>query len=294
MRNSNKYDNSGYGPLLDLLEKELSPYIKLSEKSFRFFIESISKKTYLLKSQDNRIINLLLNNAKNTSFSIRLLSTWGQPIEGFALLRIRLEQLIVSSYLINEEPAKGLEPFKKFHPVIEYSLLKANDKNDNLKLALSNIVPELANGYNTRMKEIQKNIEKCFEISDDTYKRKWTNLFINQLAEHRDKLINNNNEISKIKLLDYYNTIYKIASSIVHSDIASLSADFITTDGKGMLKPQELYIFTNLITLVQFDIIQCYESAKYLKLNIDNKFVELNEEYLEQVKKDWGIISNKA
>ena len=287
MNNSNKYDNTGYGPILELLEKELSPYIKISEKAFRYFIEAFSKKPYLLKSKSNLILHHLLSNAKNTSFSIRLLSTWAQPIEGYALLRIRLEQLIVSSYLINEKPEKGLEPFNKYYPVIEYSLLKANDKNDNLKLALSYFLPELGNGYNKRMKELQKQIEESFEIKDDNYKRKWTNLFINQLAEHRDKLIDANDEISKVKLLDYYNTIYKISSSVVHSDIASISTNFITIDEHGILKPQELYLFTNLITLSLFDIIQCFETAKFLKLNINDKYISLYKNYLNQVKRDF-------
>lgn len=287
MNNSQKYDNSGYGPILELLEKELAPYIKISEKAFRYFIEGISRKPYLLKSKNNHIFNLLLNNAKNTSFSIRLLSTWAQPIEGYALLRIRLEQLIVSSYLINEKSKKGIGPFKKYYPVIEYNLLKANDKNENLKLALSIILPKLGNAYDSKMKELQKQIEDSFEIKENIYKRKWTNLYINQQAERRDKLVDSNDEISKIKLLDYYNTIYRISSSIVHSDIASISTNFITINEHGILKPQELYSFTNLITLAQFDIIQCYETAKYLNLNIDDKYINLNKDYLNQVKKDF-------
>ena len=137
------------------------------------------------------------------------------------------------------------------------------------------------------MKELQKQIEESFEIKDDNYKRKWTSLYINQLAEHRDKLIDANDEISKIKLLDYYNTIYKIASSVVHSDIASISTNFITTDEHGILKPQDLYLFTNLITLSLFDIIQCFETAKFLKLNINDKYLSLYNSYLNQVKRDF-------
>jgi len=287
MNNDNKYDNTGYGPILELLEKELSPYIKITEKAYRYFIEAFSKKPYLLKTKNNLILHHLLSNAKNTSFSIRLLSTWGQPIEGYALLRIRLEQLIVSSYLINEKSEKGFEPFKKYYPVIEYSLLKGNDKNDNLKLALSRFLPGTGNRYDKRMKELQEQIEKCFDVQNDNYKRKWTNLNIIQLAEHRDKLVDNNDEISKIKLLDYYNTIYKIASSVVHSDIASISTNFITFDKHGILKPQDLYLFTNLITLSLFDIIQCFETAIFIKLDLNEKYLNLYNSYLNQIKSDY-------
>ena len=100
-------------------------------------------------------------------------------------------------------------------------------------------------------------------------------------------MIEGNDSINKIKLLDYYNTLYKISSSIVHSDIASISTNFITSNEQGILKPQELYVFTNIITLAHFDIVQCYETAKYLKLNIDDKFIKLNEDYIFQVKKNW-------
>lgn len=282
-----QYDNTGYGPILDLMEKELSPYVKISERSFSCFNEAFSKNTHLLKNENNHILYLLLNNSKNASFSIKLLSTWGQPIEGYALLRIRLEQLIISSYLINEKPEIGIEAFKKFRPVVEYNILKANDKNENLKLALSYILPEFGNGYNKIMSELQKQVVETYEFKDDNYKRKWTNLYINQLAEHRDKLINSNDVISKTNLLDFYNTIYKISSSIVHSDVSSISTNFIKVNEQGILNPHEVYIFTNLITLAQFDIIQCYETAKYLNLHIDNKFISLNDDYLNQTKRDF-------
>lgn len=287
MKNDNKYDNTGYGPILELLEKEIGPYIRISEKAFRYFIETFSNKVFLLRSKSNLILNNLLSNAKNTSFSIRLLSTMAQPIEGYALLRIRLEQLIIASYLINEKSEIGIEPFKKHYPVIEYNLLKANDNNDNLKLALSYFLPKLGNEYNSRMDELKKQIESSYEVKDGDYKRKWTKLYINQLAEHRDRLITLKNELSKIKLIDYYNTIYKISSSIVHSDVASITENFITIHSNGNLMPQPLYVFSNLITLAMFDILQCYETAKYMKLNLDDKYDSLYDNYLNQVKKDF-------
>ena len=170
MNYSQKYDNDGYGPILGILERELAPFIKISEKSFRCFIEAISRKPYLLKNKYNFILHHLLSNAKNNIFSIRLLSTWGQPIEGYALLRIRLEQLIVASYLINEKPDKGIEAFDKHYPIIEYNILKANDKNDNLKLALSFLFPEYGNGYSERINILQKQIKESSEIEGDKFK----------------------------------------------------------------------------------------------------------------------------
>jgi hypothetical protein len=284
MSNIPQYDNSGYGPLLNLMEKELSPFVMISEKAFRYFIEASSKKNDLLKNENNNIFYLLLTNSKNSSFSIKLLSTWGQPIEGYALLRIRLEQLIVSSYLINEKGEKGIEPFKKYRALSDYNLLKANEKNENLKIALSYIFPEFGNGYSKLISEIHKQVEKSFEIKKDKFRRKWTSLYINQLAEHRDKLIDHNDAISKNKLLDYYNSIYRISSSIVHSDIASITTNFIKTNDQGILQPQEVYIFTNIITLAQLDIIHCYEIAKYFQLDINDKYMSLNDEYLNRLK----------
>jgi hypothetical protein len=284
-----KYDNTGYGPVLDVIENELSPYIKFSENAYRIFIESFSKKAYLLKNKNNKIFNYLLSNSKNMSFSIRLLSTWSQPIEAYALLRIRLEQLIISSYLLHANAEEGIEAFKKYEPIIEYDLLKANNKNDNLKSALSSIFPNVNLDYEKRMNDLKKIIENSYEIKDGKIKRKWTILQINQLAEERDKLIDSNDKISSIKLLDFYNTIYKMSSSVVHSDIASISPNFLNITDENIIIPQYTYTFTNIIMLAQFDIIQCHEISKKFKLKIEDKYLKLFIKYIEQVKRDFEL-----
>ena len=122
-----------------------------------------------------------------------------------------------------------------------------------------------------------------------TFKKKWTNLNIKQLAEQRDKLIDEHNVISNFKLSVYYDTLYKISSSIIHSDIASIAPDFISPNEQGIISPQVMYVFTNIITLVHFDIIQCYETAKSLSLNIEKKFIELYKNYQDKIKKDFEI-----
>lgn len=284
-----EFDNSGYGPVLEAIENELSPYIKYCENAYRIFIENFSKKSYLLKNKNNKIFNYLLSNSKNMSFSIRLLSTWGQPIEAYALLRIRLEQLIISSYLLHADVNEGIEAFKKYEPILEYDLLKANNKNDNLKLALSSLFPNVNLDYEKRMNDLKKIIESSYEIKDGKIKRKWTNLQINQLAEERDKLIDPNDKISSIKLLDLYNTIYKISSSIVHSDVASISSNFINITDDKLIIPQYTYMFTNIIMLAQLDIIHCHEISTKFKMNIQEKYLNLFEKYVGQVKRDFEL-----
>lgn len=284
-----KYDNTGYGPILETLENELSPYIKFSEQAYRYYIEGLSSKAHLLRKKDYKTFNLLLSNAKNASFSIRLLSTWGQPIEGYALLRIRLEQLIISSYLIHEESEKGINAFKKYEPIIEYDLLKANATNYNLKMALSSLFPNSNLDYEKRMSELREKIEDTYEIKNEKFQRKWTTLPINKLAEQRDKLVNVDDRISNVKLLDFYNTIYKISSSIIHSDVASISSNFIKTSNDSIITPQELYVFTNIIMLSQFDMIQCYETSKKFQLNIEDKYLKLYDKYLIKIKGDFEI-----
>lgn len=289
MKNKYKFDNTGYGPLLDTLQDELSPYIIFSEKAYRIIIERFSKKSHLLLNKNNKIMHLLLSNAKNTSFSIRALSTLAQPIEAYALLRIRLEQLIISSYLIHEEQEKGITSFKNFYPVIEYNLAATINKNENLKRAISLAFPEYVHLLDEKIKSIFKRMEESYDFQDDIYKRKWTNLKINQLAERRDKLIDSHDVISQFKLLDYYNTVYKIASSIVHSDVASISENFITLNDSNVVVPQELYVFTNIITLVHFDIIQCYEVAKYFKLDLTDEYLGLYKKYQSKIKNDFEL-----
>jgi len=279
------YDNTGYGPILNLLESELSPFIKISERAYRYFIETVNRKSHLLINKRYFLINLLVSNAKNASYSIRLLSTWGQPIEGYALLRIRLEQLITSSYLIHDQVSNAVEKFISYYPVIEYNYLKVNDANENLKLALSIFFPDANTLYNERMNELRSQIEGTFQIKNDKYQRKWTEHNINKLAELRDSLVDQNDRISKIKMLDYYNTIYRLSSSIVHSVIASITKLFLGTSSEGVIKPHEIYVFIDLVAVSLFDIIQCYEAATYLKFNIEDKYLKLFDDYIYQTKR---------
>jgi hypothetical protein len=280
-----KYDNIGYGQVLEVLP-EISPYIIFSEKSFRFFIEGISLNPSSLNVNNNFIFNLINNNSKNLSYSIRLLTTWGQINEAYILLRIRLEQLIVCSYLIHEKEEIGLLPFINFFPNIEYNLSKVFKNNDQLKEVLSTLFPELSNKASDRIKEITQLVENSFEFENGELKRKWTKLKVNQLAERRDKLINQKDLISSFLLANYYNTTYKLSSSLVHSDVASISSNFITTNINGILLPQTYYLFINLIQNAHFDIIQCYEISKRMKLNISDKYENLYKEYQLQIKKD--------
>lgn len=283
------YDNTGYGPLLKLLESELYPYIKFSEKAYRYFIDRYKKKPYLLKSKHRNTYNYLLHNAKNTSFSIRLLSTWAQPIEGYALLRVRLEQLITMSFMFHSKPEDGIVAFNKYLPIAEYNILKANSKSDNLRLALSSILPDFNLDYEKKMAELKNQIETSYNIKDEKFARKWTKLQINQLAEKRDKLVNPDDKISSVKLLDYYNTVYKISNSIIHSDVASTTESFVKIYKNGELRPQEFYVFTNIILLAQFDIIQTYEMSKIFKLDLDEKYLKLFNDYLNKVERDYQL-----
>ena len=91
--NSNEFDNTGYGAIIEV-SSNLKKFIHYSEKSFRWFIEETYRNPSVLLTNNNSIFNNICCIAKNTSYSIRLLSSWGQPIEAYMLLRIRLDQLI--------------------------------------------------------------------------------------------------------------------------------------------------------------------------------------------------------
>jgi hypothetical protein len=78
--------------------------------------------------------------AETTSFSIRLSNSWALCLPAFATTRIRLEQLIVCSYLVHENESLGLAPFIQYMPIGTHKGLHVAMEDPSLAQQLSKMV----------------------------------------------------------------------------------------------------------------------------------------------------------
>lgn len=281
-----------YGPLIDAVP-ELKEYLNVSEQAFILTSELGGNSPEDWGSLEARVLSLLMYHSLNTSLSVRLLTSFAQPIEAFALLRVRFEQLIVSSFLINSEKKDGFESFisdinrtdyrysqaiKNIDPVIYGSIEKI--LKDELELA------KLKAFFNER------SIDPNYDFEKDQLKSNWTSLNKYAMCIKRDKLVDENDPIQSIKLSQIYLSIYKSASIFIHCETGILTENFLS-NYKGQPSPNIALVLTNLINVAQLDLIQTYEVLKFIKPNKTQKLIDLYNSYNKMVLRDYQFIIDK-
>lgn len=281
--NNNEFDNTGYGAIIDVAP-ELKKFVHYSEKSFRWFIESTYHDPSILYQNYNYVFNNICCIAKNTSFSIRLLSSWMQPIEAYMLLRIRLDQLINCSYLIHEKPEIGILAYMKYYPKIHKQILNSLQSDELLKDSLKKLFPQLFDNLGDKIKIAENHISQELQKDDLLSQSNWTKYSIRDRAKERDKLVQSADDVLKNSLENLYVNIFKVSSSVVHSDAAAVTNNFYTVNESGILIPQMHYVYISIIYNALMDIIECYELSTKFGFDLKQKYHELYNDFLRDVK----------
>jgi len=183
-----------YGELTNSISG-IVPFIEISEEAFRIYIETMNDNLPILEFGNNYEFYKMLAQAKNNSYSIRLLCTWGQPIEALALLRIRLEQSIIASYLLYENPKEGIEAYKNYLPNAEKQSIQLYESlGTNEDKLFKELMPDL---YSIIKEKIEEHKEKYpdSDLESNNPRNKWTNKSIYKLAKRRDELAPMENSI---------------------------------------------------------------------------------------------------
>lgn len=123
-----------YGPYSSW--DEIKAFSQLSEKAFRIFAELVKDKAKELLESINHLFYRMVYIAGTTSTSIRLINSWAFTLPAFALLRIRLEQTIICSYLIYEDISIWLEKFLSYNPIGQFKGMKVAMEDESLKKIL--------------------------------------------------------------------------------------------------------------------------------------------------------------
>ena len=157
-----------------------------------------------------------------------------------------------------------------------------NDIAKHLDFDISKLQAEAVNA--------QSSFKPDFDINHDKFERKWTKLDLRAMAQRRDELTVGQVLISKDSLEPDYISLYKTASSIVHSDVSALSSAFINVFSVGENKPAVLMPLPNWATMSvaftsRYDMVQVYEVLKFLGINCESEFSELRKTWIESVKK---------
>lgn len=285
-------DNNGerrlmqlYGPLAQKLEIE--DFLWVSEQAFLRMSNIIGNEKEDYASVGARILQMQTADALNTSLSIRILLTYGQATDAYAHLRMRLEQVIVASYLMHVPSEKGFDLFYNDFGRVDYRAMKGLDGTPDLKKMIEDIFGDKLSHINSLAIASEMTENPSFDIITEKIKRKWSSLTTYSMAESRDKLVTDGDFKSSIKLTWLYNSVYRGASAFLHADTGAVLKNVCCQKmDRGSF--DVAYLFVVLILLDYLDILQCYEVAQYFgKANLSEISVLIND--LQQVLNGKGI-----
>jgi hypothetical protein len=227
----------------------------------------------------------LLNYSMETSKSLRILLKENLVKPAYAILRIRLEQTIISSYLIHSDEKDGFKPYflqSGIGLLKIYNATASNSQNKNVFDSLLKSVGVDEEFYKNLADLAQNEKNKDKEKVSDKYDREWTNLDLKSIAHKRDELNKDTSIFSHLSLESFYLTTYKGASSLIHSDILIMASSF----NKELDKFNCRNISMNNLF---FDLIQGYELTKYLGCDYSIEFENMYKESGNIIKKYLGI-----
>ena len=225
----------------------------------------------------NGVLLTLTSMQRGTTQAARLLLSWGAHLPGLALARIRLEAAIVCSYLIHESDPAPLARFVSFGPIGEYRLSSAITADPHLRTHVAGKV-DLAK-LRLEAGAVEASFDPGFDITRGKFTPKWTSLDLLSMAQRRDTLANSSGYLtSAFPLASLYNSIYRTASSYIHSDASIVGAPFYGDLPRQAGPPMPAATFWAL-TLPTFistcDFVQCYEVLRRVGVRADKEFLAI-------------------
>jgi hypothetical protein len=220
--------------------------------------------------------------AENTSWSARLLVSWDAPLPAIALGRVRLEQIVVCSYLIHEDTDAALTPYLMHYPIDSYKSNKEAIKNAQLKHFLSEDAHDAT--FQAAFAAKQR-IDATFDGSISSLNRsKWTELDLLSMAKRRDMLTKDTKNISRYPLELSYLSFYRDFSSMVHSGSLSISPEFValahTEDGHWQIAANPIWPQYLMMTLSTWDILHVFELLSAMEIDREVELKALHSRWL--------------
>lgn len=264
--------------------QSVADFTEISERAFSIFNTYIKDNWSQLSRPVHHLFLRMAYQAETTSFSIRLSNSWALCLPAFASTRIRLEQLIVCSYLLHEDENVGLAPFVQYIPIGSHKGLRVAMEDPSLARELVKIVDMTLS--EAEAVKAQEALTPGFSLKNDKFQRAWTNLDLRSMAKRRDKLANSRHQNLKHSLEREYISIYKVGSSIVHADCSSLSYNFLdlfpSPPGQPVLMAVPSWAVIVTASTAHYDVLQCYEILEWLGISTADRYSQLMTDWLER------------
>lgn len=258
-------DKPNFGPYSEW--DSVNVFSEISQNAHSLFDQVIVENWSQVTQPVDHLFLRMAYKAKTTSLAIRLINSWALNLPAIALTRVRLEQLIVCSYLIHEDQTSGLERFVKHIPIGHYNAAKAAMSDPTIADKLTALNLE---SMREEARRAQLNLSNEPSHNEDRFERKWTQLDLRAMAKRRDVIVIDSAYVLKQSLEREYVTIYKQASSVVHAECSSLSYAYLdffrSPSGTPVLMAVPSWALIVAATTAHYDVLQCYEILKFLNV----------------------------
>jgi hypothetical protein len=253
----------------------------VSEKSFVLFDERIRGEWQQLARPVHHLFIRIGYQAKTTSLATRLTNSWALSLPALALVRVRLEQTIICSFLVHEEEEAGLHPFVAYIPIGQHKGLKAAKEDRQLAAQLTGLF-DLGLSEAEALRA-QQELTPGFSLDSDKFQRNWTKLDLRSMAKRRDALVASKSVLQRHSLEREYLSFYKVASSMVHADCSSLSYAFLdifqAPGTQPVLMAVPSWALIVAAATAHYDLLQCFEMLKRLGIDAEREYQELFEQW---------------
>ncbi len=278
-RGHNLSTEPNFGPYRSY--ESVAAFDALSEQSFAILDERTNAESQRLTRPVHHLFIRIGYQAKTTSLAARLTNSWALSLPALALVRVRLEQTIICSFLTHEQEESGLRPFVSYIPIGHYKNLKAALDDPELVAELSRLF-DVGRSESEALKA-QQELTPGFSLESDKFQRNWTKLDLRSMAKRRDALVVSKTTLQKESLEREYLSFYKVASSVVHADCSSLSYAFLDTFQAPSTKPvlMALPSWALIVAVVtaHYDLLQCYEILQCLDIDAEKDYEALSKRW---------------
>lgn len=262
--------------------ESVATFDAISEKSFATLDEHISAEWQRLARLVHHLFIRIGYQAKTTSLATRLANSWALSLPALALVRVRLEQTIICSFLVHEREEDGLRPFVAYIPIGHHKGLKAAMEDPKLAAQLTGLFD--LGGSEAEALKAQQELTPGFSLDSDKCQRNWTKLDLRSMAKRRDTLASSRGALQRHSLEREYLSFYKVASSVVHADCSSLSYAFLDTfpapGTQPVLMTVPSWALVVATTTAHYDLLQCFEILEWLGINAADEYQALLEQWL--------------
>jgi Family of unknown function (DUF5677) len=219
----------------------------------------------------------LIEHAERTSRSIEMLRAAGLVLQALALLRVRLEEAIVCSYLIHESSDTLYRRYFSFGPIAEFRTAVEVLRDPQLSEYVARGID--IDDLRKEALEIEKSFDPGFDLDNGKFTPKWTTLDLYSMAQRRDKLCAvgcRARDLSQelgivfpvLPLSSLYTSVYRTASAVVHADASLLSTPFSGqikgSDGR-LLDARRFWMLAIPAYMVTLDQLQSMEVLSALE-----------------------------